>query len=96
MPVPTLTLNDFSPSIGSSPGLAGATLNQMDFASFSEKFGTLTMRGGMGKSSMGMGSLSGLPSLGGGLGINGLGGRMLREESRFDLAGEAAGDDEMF
>jgi hypothetical protein len=69
----------------------------MDFASFSEKFGTLTMRGlgNKGRPGMGMGMGMGMGSLGG-LGVGGLGGKMLREESRFDLAGDAGGDDEVF
>lgn len=98
--VPTLVVNDFSPALASTQltlsrsGVgsgAGATFNQMDLASFSEKFGTLTMRG---TSRGGAGARSG-NGLGSGLGIGlGLGGKMLREESRFDLA--AVGDDEVF
>ena len=97
--VPTLVVSqehdDFSPALGSSPNVPStitlnaskrAQLSQMDLASFSSKFGTLTLSG-RGKSRNG----------GQGLGIGMSGMRMLKEESRFGLAEVANGDeDEIF
>jgi hypothetical protein len=83
LPVPTLVVDDFSPSMGSSSNgkmpnstiTLSSGISQMDLAKLSKQMGTLTM----GRKGMGMG-----------LGINM--GKMLREESSFDLARAAADD----
>jgi hypothetical protein len=96
--IPTLVVSqehdDFSPALGTSPNKQStitlnaskrAALSQMDMASFSSKFGTLTLSG-RGKSKNGMGGIGGLSGM-----------RMLKEESRFGLADVANGEeDEMF
>ena len=78
-----IVTDDFAPSLGPSAKetitkMSRAQLSHMDLASFSDRFGTLTLGGGARR----------------GLG-NGNGHKMLREESRFDLAG-GMGDDEVF
>ena len=96
--IPTLVVSqehdDFSPALGASPNKQStitlnaskrAALSQMDMASFSSKFGTLTLSG-RGKSKSGMGGIGGMSGM-----------RMLKEESRFGLADVANGDeDEVF
>lgn len=76
-------MDDFSPSMASTSRFPNSTLTlgggipHSELASLNERVGTLTMRG------------KGL-----GLGLGGMGmGKMLREESRFDLAGASGGDD---
>lgn len=81
---PQLVVDDFSPSMPSNTRFPNTTLTlgsgitQMDLANLNERVGTLTMRGGGGGKGLGLG-----------LGL----GKMLREESRFDLAGASVGDD---
>lgn len=81
--VPQVVVDDFSPSMTNTSRFQNSTLTlsggipHSELASLNERVGTLTMRG------------KGL-----GLGLGGMGmGKMLREESRFDLAGVSGGDD---
>jgi len=71
--------DDFAPSLGRNAKttitkMSRAQLSQMDLASFSDKFSTLTM---------------------GGARRGGMGHKILREESGFDLA-SVGGEDEVF
>ena len=82
--LPPLMIDDFSPALGSSSQMPstntilGSGISQLNLAKLSHLKGTLTM----GRKGLGLGSMGGS---GMGMGM----GRMLREESQFDLAGTA-------
>jgi len=84
--LPPLMIDDFSPALGSSSQMPNTNtilssgISQLNLAKLSHLKGTLTM----GRKGLGLGSMGGS---GMGMGM----GKMLREESQFDLAG--AGDD---
>ena len=82
--LPPLMIDDFSPALGSSSQMPNTNtilssgISQLNLAKLSHLKGTLTM----GRKGLGLGSMGGS---GMGMGM----GRMLREESQFDLAGTA-------